>query len=56
MVFGGVEAWGCCIRLISCFAVSGFCFFTVSIMRSLILSFAGWPGFLYFDWPSVFCV
>lgn len=31
--------WVCCIRLISCFAVSGFCFFMVSTMRFLIWSF-----------------
>ena len=37
--------WRCCIIWISCFAVSGFCFFTVSTMRSLIWSFVAWLRF-----------
>ena len=38
-VCSGGMAWRSCIRVISCFWVSGFSFLTVWMMRSLIWSF-----------------
>jgi hypothetical protein len=48
--------WVCWIRLISCFAVSGFCFFHGFNYEVFDLVFCGGLSFLYFDLPSVFYV